>query len=221
MLRNIFPYIDLFFLFCFGLLMFSKVLLSVLQQGRVWCRSLWQQWTPLLTDLRSDFGCVIWFVVKGQRCRSLRIFCGHFVHCCVFVAVLWLLLFIFLWFLIYQVRAFQTCRHIVNVILEMQTQLFVLGEMLHLDSFCLISWRSGTVLHEHVRPLGSDDEEQRVRWNALRCLDMEIVCRFGCTCVALPHSLSLPFECWGCCVSMATLTPGSQCYFFFTQVGSL
>lgn len=91
------------------------------------------------------------------------------------MADLWLLLFIyfFLWFLIDQARAFQTCHHIlyalihcdkrlliVKIILEMQTQLFVLGEML---SFCLTPWRSGAVLHEHVRPLGRDDEEQRVR----------------------------------------------------------
>lgn len=50
---------------------------------------------PLLADLRSDFECVIWFVVKGQRCRLLQIFCGHVVPCCGFVADLWLLLFYF------------------------------------------------------------------------------------------------------------------------------
>lgn len=38
--------------------------------------------------------------------------------------------------------------------------------------------------------------------------------------ICVSHSLSLPFECWSC-VSMATLTPGSQCYFFSTQVASL
>lgn len=46
---------------------------------------------------------------------------------------------------------------------------------------------------------------------------------FGCeesVYICVPHSLSLPFECWSC-VSMATLTPGSQCYFFSTQVASL
>lgn len=46
---------------------------------------------------------------------------------------------------------------------------------------------------------------------------------FGCeesVYICVSHSLSLPFECWSC-VSMATLTPGSQCYFFPTQVASL
>lgn len=46
---------------------------------------------------------------------------------------------------------------------------------------------------------------------------------FGCeesVYICVSHSLSLPFECWSC-VSMATLTPGSQCYFFSTQVASL
>lgn len=46
---------------------------------------------------------------------------------------------------------------------------------------------------------------------------------FGCeesVYIGVSHSLSLPFECWSC-VSMATLTPGSQCYFFSTQVASL
>lgn len=33
-----------------------------------------------------------------------------------------------------------------------------------------------------------------------------------CVCVSLPHSLPLPFECWSC-VSMVTLTLGSQCFF--------
>ena len=37
-----------------------------------------------------------------------------------------------------------------------------------------------------------------------------------CVCVSLPHSLSIPFECRSC-VSMATLTPRSQCYFFHTS----